>query len=72
MAAAFHVTFLGTHLNRGSALGAVSQLYSNSSHPKLTQVPPSRLLSTAIVLAPHCPLALRADARPPLPPPITR
>ena len=42
------------------------------TYPTLTQVPPSRLLSTAIVFAPHCPLALLADASPPLPPPITK
>lgn len=48
-------------------LGALGTPY-----PTLTQVPPNRLLSTAIVFAPHCPLARRAHARPPLPIPITR
>lgn len=43
-----------------------------SLYPTFTQVPPSRLLSTAIVFAPCCPLALLAQARPPLPPPMTR
>jgi len=47
--------------------GPVQSLY-----PTLTQVPPRRLLSTAIVFTPHCPLARRAHARPPLPPPTTR
>jgi len=42
------------------------------SNPTLTQVPPSFLLSIAIVFAPCTPLALRAQARPPLPPPMTR
>jgi hypothetical protein len=43
-----------------------------SSNPTLTQVPPNFLLSIAIAFAPCTPLALRAQARPPLPPPITR
>lgn len=43
-----------------------------SPYPTLTHVPPSLLLSTAIVFAPHCPLALLAQASPPLPPPMTR
>ncbi len=47
-------------------------LWRHHSHPTLTQVPPSLLLSIAIVFAPCTPLALRAQARPPLPPPITR
>lgn len=47
-----------------------SMIYA--THPTLTHVPPSRLLSIAIVFAPHCPLALRAEAKPPLPPPMTR
>ena len=41
-------------------------------YPTLTQVPPSLLLSTAIVFAPCLPLALLAQASPPLPPPMTR
>jgi hypothetical protein len=43
-----------------------------SSNPTLTHVPPNFLLSIAIVFAPCTPLALRAQARPPLPPPMTR
>jgi hypothetical protein len=42
------------------------------TYPTLTQVPPNLLLSMAIVFAPCCALALRAQAKPPLPPPMTR
>ena len=42
------------------------------TYPTFTHVPPRRLFSTAIVLAPYMPLALRAQARPPLPPPMTK
>ena len=42
------------------------------SYPTLTQVPPKRAFSTAIVFCPYCPLALLAAARPPLPIPSTR
>ena len=42
------------------------------AYPTLTQVPPKRPLSIAMVFAPCCPLALRPQARPPLPPPITK
>jgi hypothetical protein len=41
-------------------------------NPTLTQVPPNLLLSMAIVFAPWTPLALRAQAKPPLPPPMTK
>lgn len=53
-------------------LGTFLSQYRSNTYPTLTHVPPSLLLSTAIVFAPHCPLALLAQARPPLPPPITR
>ena len=42
------------------------------THPTFTHVPPNRALSIAIVFAPCIPLALRAQAIPPLPPPITK
>lgn len=42
------------------------------TYPTLTQVPPRRLFSTAMVLTPYMPLALLAVARPPLPIPRTR
>ena len=42
------------------------------THPTFTHVPPSQRLSMAIVFAPWIPLALRAHAKPPLPPPMTK
>lgn len=42
------------------------------AYPTFTQVPPSLLASIAIVLTPYMPLALLAQASPPLPPPMTK
>jgi hypothetical protein len=42
------------------------------TYPTFTHVPPSLLASTAIVLTPYMPLALLAQASPPLPPPMTK
>ena len=41
------------------------------TQPTLTQVPPRRAASTTATRAPYC-AARRAEAMPPLPPPITR
>jgi len=43
-----------------------------NTHPTLTQVPPNRPDSMIMAFVPNLELAIRADARPPLPPPMTR
>ena len=54
----------------GRATLAAFHITFFGTQPTLTQVPPRRPASTSATLAP-CFAALRADASPPLPPPIT-
>ncbi len=41
-------------------------------YPTFTQVPPNRAPSITMALTPNLELAIRAEASPPLPPPMTR
>lgn len=60
----------------GNASSIVSTCWANrggiSTYPTLTQVPPRRLFSMTMALTPNLELAMRAEPRPPLPPPRTR
>ena len=73
-AAALKVTFFGTQLE-SEEVSTMSQQQGEArsfTHPTLTQVPPRRLFSTTMALTPNLALAIRADPKPPLPPPSTR